>query len=84
MGGLIAYRELDDVLGLTSVVNSDHLDIPTGKNTQHDLTALLRQLIYSRLSGYDDTNNAEHICVDPVMRHVTGGRVIDRSTGTVG
>ncbi len=47
--GLLAYRELDEVLGLTSTIESELRDIRTGKNTQHGLAALLRQSIYSRL-----------------------------------
>jgi len=77
-GGLLAYRELDDALGLTSTVDSELRDIRTGKNTQHGLAALLRQSIYSRLAGYDDTNDAERLAVDPAMRHVAGGRAIER------
>jgi len=42
-GGLLAYRELDGALGLTSTVDSEFRDIRTGKNTQHSITALLRQ-----------------------------------------
>ena len=46
--GLLAYRELDEALGLTSAIDSELRDIRTGKNTQHGLAALLRQSIYSR------------------------------------
>jgi hypothetical protein len=34
---------------------------------------------YSRLAGYDETNDAERLCVDPEMRHIAGGRAIERS-----
>ncbi|MDH4239548.1 MAG: IS1380 family transposase [Phycisphaerae bacterium] len=77
--GLLAYRELDEALGLTSAIESELRDIRTGKNTQHRLAALLRQSIYSRLAGYDDTNDAERLAVDPAMRHVAGGQAIERS-----
>jgi hypothetical protein len=80
--GLLAYRELDETLGLTSTIDSELCDIRTGKNTQHGLAALLRQSIYSRLAGYDDTNDAERLCVDPAMRHVAGGRAIERSAAS--
>ena len=80
--GLLAYRELDEVLGLTSAIDSELRDIRTGKNTQHGLAALIRQSIYSRLAGYDDTNDAERLAVDPAMRHVTGGRAVERSAAS--
>ena len=60
--GLLAYRELDDVFGLTDMVACELRDNRTGKNTQHSVRALLRQSIYGRLAGYEDTNDAERLC----------------------
>jgi hypothetical protein len=78
--GLIAYRELEDALELTTAAeNSELKDSRTGKNTRHTLTALLRQSVYSRLAGYEDTNDAERLCVDPAMRRVVGGRSVSLS-----
>jgi len=47
--GLLAYRELDDALALICTAATGLHDNRTGQNTQHSLTALLRQSIYSRL-----------------------------------
>ena len=75
--GLLAYRELDDALELTTTAASGLYDTRTGKNTQHGLEALLRQSISSRLAGYEDVNDAERLSVDPAMRAVVGGRAKD-------
>src|SRR6516162_6051137 len=80
--GLLAHRELDDALGLTSAAASGLHDTRTGQNTQHSLIALLRQSLYSRLAGYEDVNDAERLCLDPALRTVVGGRAKDQGAAS--
>jgi Transposase DDE domain group 1 len=72
--GLLAYRELDDVLALTTTGGERLADGRTGKNRQHLLVGLLRQSVFGRLAGYEDVNDAKRLCRDPAMRWVVGGR----------
>src|SRR3712207_689303 len=53
-GGLLAYRELDDALGLTSMAVSALAEGRHGRNISHRLLGLLRQAVYGRLAGYED------------------------------
>ncbi len=80
--GLLAYRELDGALELTAMANEVFKDRRTGKNTQHSMVALMRQSIFSRLAGYEDTNDAERLSVDPTMRYVVGGRACERNAAS--
>ena len=72
--GLLAYRELDDALGLSAVAGDLLADARTGKNGRHVLVGLLRQSVFGRLAGYEDVNDAERLRHDPAMRWVVGGR----------
>jgi hypothetical protein len=76
--GLLAYRELDDALGLTDLAGSALLEYRRGKNTRHLLGGLLRQSGFGRLAGYDDVNDAERLAHDPAMRAVVGRGGRDR------
>src|SRR5207302_9159162 len=75
-GGLLAYREWDDAVGLTITVAGTLADARTGKNGRHLLGGLLRQSVCSRLAGYEAVNDAERLCRDPAMRSVVGDRPI--------
>src|SRR5262249_16881462 len=72
--GLLAYRELDDALGLTALAGGVLADARTGKNGRHALVGLLRQSVFGRLAGYEDVNDAERLRHDPAMRWVVGGK----------
>ena len=70
--GLLAYRELDDALGLTGAAASILAEGRRGKNIRHHLLGLLRQAVYGRLAGYNDVNDAERLARDPAMRAIVG------------
>ena len=61
--GLLACRELDDALGLTQTADECLQESRGGRNVQHRLVGLLRQSVYSRLAGYEDTNDAERLAL---------------------
>src|SRR2546425_3345625 len=72
--GLLAYRELDDALGLTEMAGETLADARTGRNGRHALVGLFRQSIFGRLAGYEDVNDAQRLRHDPAMRWIVGGK----------
>ncbi len=80
--GLLAYRELDDALGLTAVAGELFKDSRTGKNGWHGMTGLLRQSVFGRLGGYDDVNDADRLGRDPAMRWIVGGKAVERQAAS--
>jgi len=80
--GLLAYRELDDTLGLTNTGADTLADARTGKNARHLLVGLLRQSVFGRLAGYEDVNDADRLSRDPAMRWVVGAPAITGSAAS--
>ncbi len=80
--GLLAYRELDDAIGLSAVAGETLADTRTGKNGRHALVGLLRQSVFGRLAGYDDVNDAERLRHDPAMRWIVGGNAAHGSAAS--
>ena len=80
--GLLAYRELDDALGLTEMAEGVFQDSRTGKNGWHGMTGQFRQSVFGRLGGYDDVNDADRLGRDPAMRWIVGGKAIERQAAS--
>src|ERR1700738_2625049 len=72
--GLLAYRELDDALGLSTMAGEMLADARTGRNGRHALVGLLRQSVFGRLAESEDVNDAERLRHDPAMRWIVGGK----------
>ncbi len=80
--GLLAYRELDDALGLSKVAGGMFHDIRTGKNRWHGMTGQFRQSLFGRVGGYEDVNDAERLGRDPAMRWIVGGKAVERQAAS--
>jgi hypothetical protein len=71
--GLLAYRELDDALGLSVMAGGALADARTGNNGGHALVGLLRQSAFGRLAGYEDVNDNERLRHGQATRWIVGG-----------
>ena len=81
--GLLAYREFDSALGLTGIAKSAYTMRDTART--RNIRCCERSYgsrEFSRLAGYEDTNHADRLSVDPAMRQAMGGRVIDRTAAS--
>ena len=80
---LLAYREVDEVLGLRTMIESELTDSTVVQARIPSMgLALLGQSVYSRLAGYDDTNDAERMSGDIAMGQVVGRRAKERTAAS--
>ena len=71
-------RELDQRLGLGTLISEPLNDSRQGLNIQFSLADLLRQSVYSRLAGYEDLNDAVRVSADPTFRLIGSPKLWDR------
>ena len=60
--GLLAYRELDDALGLTEMAGDVLADARSGKSGRHALAGLFRQAVFGCLAGYEERLRHDRLC----------------------
>src|ERR687897_1563314 len=80
--GLLAFREVDDALGLTEFGGEALADTRTGRNGRHTLIAQVRQSVFGRLAGYEDVNDADRLAHDPALRWIVGGRAATQAAAS--
>ncbi len=80
--GLLPFRELDDVLGLSEIAGVHLVDPRSGRNGRHGMTGLFRQSTFGRLGGYEDVNDADRLGRDPAMRWIVGGRAVAKQAAS--
>src|SRR3982751_1599697 len=81
-GGLLAFRDLDDALGLTDLAGEVLADTRTGQNSRHALISQLRQSVFGRLAGYEDVSDADRLAHDPALRWIVGGRAVTHKSAS--
>ena len=80
--GFLAYRELDDALGLTEITGGLFQDSRTGKNGRHGMVGQFRQSLFGRLGGDDDVTDADRLGRDPAMRWIIGGHAVTKQAAS--
>ena len=71
-------RELDEHLGLATLISEHLSNSRQGLNTQFSLADLQRQSVYSRLASYADLNDAVRVSADPTFRLIGSPKLWDR------
>ncbi len=72
-GGVPLLREVDEMLGVTKAicrVLPDYRKMP--ERATHSKETLVRQSLYQRATGYEDTNDADTLRSDPMFMLICG------------
>ena len=75
--GLLAYRELDDALGLSAMVSDAGVAdarAPAQERPSPRWSGCCDEAVFGRLAGYEDVNDAGRLRHDPAIRWIVGGK----------
>lgn len=66
--GLLLYKELDEKLGLSNLIDAVHLDDPEDHDI-HQNGDVLKQKVYQHVAGYHADDDADSLRYDPALTH---------------
>src|SRR3546814_19001143 len=72
-GGLLVMRELDDVLGLSTLASEALRDSRTGQNPLHRLHGFILHSVFGRLSRNEGVTASDPFSLQPVIAPVVRG-----------
>jgi hypothetical protein len=79
-GGMLLLRSADEQLRLIERAASFLADTRDPSKVAHELLTLLRQRVYGICAGYEDCNDADHLCSDPVHELTVGAPLASQPT----
>lgn len=71
-GGALLLREVDARLRITSRLAACFTDHRVQEFVEHSVTALVRQRVYGLALGYEDLNDHDELCLDPLLAVAVG------------
>src|SRR5262245_38016830 len=72
--GLLAYRELDDAIGLTVIASEVPADARTVKNGLYAFAGLFGESVFGRLGGDEDVDDEVRLRHEAAMCWIVGGK----------
>lgn len=71
-GGLLAFRQFDEQIGLTKAVAAVLDDPREPDQIEHTFEEMTRARVYAILAGYEDQNDHDVLRTDPVFKLIAG------------